>query len=200
MKKLVLVIPILVAVVVLTACSSRQKPLVVTQEDTALITQYQANIATVDSEVATDVEKSKVVVLSDNGSVYYYGADGKRYIFPTQETFASWFGDYVPAKSLPLEEMQKVPLGGNVTMKPGTLLTTESDPKIYLITQDSTISPVDERVLEVVYGKDYKNRVIDIPNYYFTNYSYGPEIITVDGFPDIEEGLTIDYLKGLHAQ
>jgi hypothetical protein len=196
MKNISRVLLLISCVIIISACTRQEKKLEITPQDEVLITQYSENIKQSDAYSATDAEKKKVAILEENGSVYYYAADGKRYIFPNQSTYNSWFGGYETDRVVKLEEMQKVPLGGNVTLRPGSLITTESDPRIYLVTHDNLISSVSPAVLKAIYGDAYKQRVIDIENYYFTNYVYGPEIITVDGFPDIEVDLTIDKLKG----
>lgn len=195
MKRIIVVV---CGVLVLTGCVATQKNTYKpTDEEKQMLIALEDTNAEFDAYQAPDNEQEKVVILTDNGSVYYFAADGKRYIFPTPETYASWFGEYQPEKSMDLEEMQKIPLGGNVTLRPGTLLQTPSDPKVYLVIEQSAIAPVDERILELVYGKKYKDRIVELPNYYFTNYLYATPIASVDEFPQLDTSLTIDKYKGL---
>ncbi len=195
MKRMIIVV---CGILVLSGCVATQKnnykP---TDEEKQMVSALEDVNVAFDAYEAPKDEREKVVVLTDNGSVYYFGADDKRYIFPTPETYYSWFGGYQPEKSMDLEEMQKIPLGGNVTLRPGTLLQTPSDLKVYLVIEQSAIAPVDERVLQLVYGKKYKDRIVELPNYYFTNYVYATPIASVDEFPQLDTTLTIDKYKDL---
>ncbi len=195
MKRMMVVV---CGILILTGCIATQKNTYKpTDEEKQMVVAIEDIYAEFDAYESSQEEQGKVVVLTDNGSVYYFAADGKRYIFPTPETYSSWFGEYQPEKSMELEEMQKVPLGGNVTLRPGTILQTPSDPKVYLVIEQSAIAPVDERILQLVYGKKYKERVVELPNHYFTNYVYATPIGSVDEFPQLNTVITIDKYKGL---
>ena len=157
------------------------------------------NIDAWEKVTMSEDEINKVVELQENGSVYYFAADEKRYIFPTPETYISWFGTQTPGRTMALEEMQDIPLGGNVTVRPGTLISTPSDPKIYLVKQGGAIAPVDNSVLKEIYGKKYEEKVLSIQNYYFTNYIYDEPITSVENYPLTIITLTIDKDKSLET-
>jgi DNA-binding beta-propeller fold protein YncE len=55
-----------------------------------------------------------------NSAVYYCAKTGRRFVFPTQDVFFSWFRDFSTVKTIPPEEMLRIPIGGNITYKPGT--------------------------------------------------------------------------------
>ena len=44
-------------------------------------------------------------------SVYYLGADGKRYVFPNEATYFSWYGDFSSVKTIPQSELESYPSG-----------------------------------------------------------------------------------------
>jgi len=153
-----------------------------------------------DSYAPSEEEFAKVYELEENGSLYYYAADDKRYIFPSLEIYTSWFKDLRTLQRVPLEEMQKMPLGGNVTVRPFSLITTPSDTNVYLVLRSGSIAAVDRHVLETVFGAEFAKRAIEIPNYYFTNYTYQDSILQVDDFPLPQTNVTIDQDKGFVAQ
>src|SRR5680860_1268910 len=55
-------------------------------------------------------------------SVYYLDADGKRYVFPSESVYFSWYSDFSGVVTIPASELQTYPLGANVTMRAGTSL------------------------------------------------------------------------------
>lgn len=171
---------------------------VVNEAGKTYLQSLHENIAAFDKSAIEQTEKDKVVMLEENGSIYYFAANGKRYIFPTEATYKSWFKDYAPEKTMPLSKMEKIPLGGNVTARPGTLIQTSTDFKTYLVKKGELISPVDEGVLIAIFGEKYKERVLDIPNWYFTNYNYSAPISTIKDYPLTNLLLTVDSDKGFN--
>ena len=65
-------------------------------------------------------------------SVYYLASNGKRYVFPTEKTYYSWYKDFSGVKTITTEKMYTYDIGGNATMRPGTwMIKLTTDPKIY---------------------------------------------------------------------
>jgi hypothetical protein len=139
------------------------------------------------------------IARSENNDLYYYAADGKRYVFPNLTIFESWFDDY-DINNFELHNLQilyKTPLGGNVTLRPGTLMMTETDPNIYLITGNGNMKIFENlELLTKLYGPDYEDLIATIPNFYFTNYKKTGIITKPEDFPKIPADLTIDQDKG----
>src|SRR3972149_3868190 len=81
-----------------------------------------------------------LIKMSGNSSVYYLGADGKRYVFPNSQTYFSWYSDFSSVKTIPQTELYGYSLGGNVTMRAGTnLIKITTDPKVYAVTASGTL-------------------------------------------------------------
>ncbi len=139
------------------------------------------------------------IARSANNDLYYYAADGKRYIFPNLTIFESWFNDY-DINNFEIHDLQtlyQTPLGGNVTLRPGTLMMTETDPNIYLITGNGNMKVFENlELLKELYGSDYEALIVTIPNFYFTNYKKDGTITKLEDFPQISDNLTIDQDKG----
>lgn len=137
-------------------------------------------------------------------TVYYLGPDGKRYVFPNDKTYLSWFNTFSYVKQIADDELIKTSLGGNVTYKPGVrLIKIDTDPKVYAITRGGVLRWLKtEDVTEQLYGKDWRTLVDDMPDPFFTNYKEGPPVLSFNDFsPENERQntTTIDQDKDLTA-
>lgn len=135
-------------------------------------------------------------------TVYYLGNDGKRYVFPTDKTYLTWFDTFGYVRKISDEELISTPLGGNVTYKPGVrLVKIDTDPKVYVVTRGGILRWVTtEQIAQNLYGEDWRSQVDDLPDPFFTNYKLGPDITDLNEFsPDNERSNTtsIDQDKNL---
>ncbi len=108
-------------------------------------------------------------------SVYYLGNDGKRYVFPSESVYFSWYNDFSGVVTIPASELQSYPLGANVTMRPGTkLVKITTDPKVYAIGQNGTLHWVQSEADAIaLYGANWASKVVDVADAFFTNYTIG---------------------------
>lgn len=111
-------------------------------------------------------------------SVYYCGADGKRYVFPNAQTYATWYSDFSGVTTISLEQMGKIMLGGNVTYRPGVkLVKIQTDPRVYAVDINGTLRlMITPAIAEKYYGANWNKQVEDIPDAFFTNYKIGTSI------------------------
>ncbi len=111
-------------------------------------------------------------------SVYYCGADGRRYVFPNAQTYATWYEDFSTVSVISLEEMSKIMLGGNVTYRPGIkLVKIQTDPHVYAVDINGRLRLMTTpAIAEKYYGADWNKKVEDIPDAFFTNYKIGDSI------------------------
>ena len=116
-----------------------------------------------------------LIKMSGNSSVYYLGSDGKRYVFPNSTTYFSWYSDFSGVVTIPASELQSYPLGGNVTMRPGTkLVKITTDPSVYAVEPNGSLRKIQsEAQAAALYGTDWAKRVVDVPDAFFVNYSMG---------------------------
>jgi hypothetical protein len=116
-----------------------------------------------------------LIKMAGNASVYYLGADGKRYVFPNSTTYFSWYTDFSGVITIPSSELQSYPLGGNVTMRPGTkLVKITTDPSVYAVEPNGTLRKIQsEAQAAALYGTNWSKRVVDVPDAFFTNYTIG---------------------------
>jgi hypothetical protein len=176
---------------ILTGCVSQ--PAEKTEKDIAIENAQQQIDNSLNYQPNLD-ELDKVVRLEE-GLAYYYASDNKRYTFPDETSFKSWFPktDLNEVKIADLETLYETSLGGNVPLRPGSLIMTETDPKIYMITNNIEMKIFgNSTLLETLYGQDYQNLITDIPNKFFTQYNITGAINQPQDIPQIPLDLTID--------
>ena len=105
-----------------------------------------------------------LIKMAGLSSVYYLAADGKRYVFPNESTYFSWYGDFSGVVTIPQAELESYPLGKNVTVRPGTkLVKITTNPKVYAVTTGGTLVAVpDEATAATLYGANWNKRIITI--------------------------------------
>lgn len=118
-------------------------------------------------------------------SVYYLGADSKRYVFPNESTYFSWYSDFSSVVTIPQSELESYSLGANVVIRPGTkLVKITTDPKVYAVEDDGVLTWVpDETTAIALFGADWAGRVIDVPDAFFTNYTVSDTDVSADAYP-----------------
>lgn len=116
---------------------------------------------------------------TETDTVYYF-FNGSRYVFPTEKTYKSWYGnDFSKVKTIPMEQLVTYPLGRqNITYRPGIqLLKITTDPKTYAIGKGGKLRWVqNEAVAILLFGNDWAKQVHDLPDPFFINYSIGNPI------------------------
>lgn len=139
------------------------------------------------------------LIKASGPAVYYYAQDGKRYVFPNEKTYFSWFVDFASVKTISDAELAAISIGGNVTVRPGTkLIKIQTDPKTYAVTRCGTIHWIEsETIAKSLYGDAWATRVIDVPDAFFVNYTVGSSVATAvhpDGQVVKYEGDTNSYI------
>lgn len=120
------------------------------------------------------------LIKASGPAVYYYASDAKRYVFPNEKTYFSWYNDFSGVKTITDSELAAIAIGGNVTVRPGTkLVKITTDPKVYTVTKCGTLHWIEsETVAKALYGDAWATRVIDVPDSFFVNYTVGSSIST----------------------
>lgn len=111
-------------------------------------------------------------------TVYCLKPDGTRTVFPNDVTYFSWFGDFSATVTVSLEQLAGYRLVSNVTMKPGTLVKIDTDPKVYIVADAlGTLRWIEtEAQARQLFGDGWAGFVKDIPDTFFTNYHIGSPI------------------------
>jgi len=120
-----------------------------------------------------------------SSAVYYYAKNGKRYVFPNQAIYFSWYKNFDSVKTVPSGVVKAIPFGGNVLAKPGTSLVqfftigtppTKKivDPKVYAITENGQLRWIrSASAATSIFGKSWKKKIVTVPEMYKNNYANG---------------------------
>lgn len=159
-------------------------------------------------QAAGAVEPSSLVKGSQP-SVYYVDGARQRHAFPNDRVFFTWYESFDKVQGITDDELAKLPLGGNVTYKPGArLVKITTDPKVYAVARGGQLRWVnDEATAIALYGTGWANLVHDLSDAFFANYLQGPPIGSVNDFQPYQEftaspaiGYDLEFRKALIAQ
>lgn len=111
-------------------------------------------------------------------AVYYCGADSKRYVFPNQRVFNTWYADFSNVITITQDQLSAIPLGGNVTFRPGTkLIKIQTDPKTYAVARGGELRWISSpQIAFGLYGTQWDRLVETVPDYLFPSYHIGDPI------------------------
>jgi hypothetical protein len=98
--------------------------------------------------------------------------------------------------------MSLVPIGGNVTYRPGTrMLKFQTDPKTYIVTRGGVLRwATTEEVARGWFGTTWNQHIDDVSEAFYINYTFGERVAnSLDLALEIIRNatLTIDTDKGL---
>lgn len=101
----------------------------------------------------------------------YLLKDGKRYVFPNERIFYSWFSNFDSVQEITDAQLAQYGLGGNLTFRPGTLIKIPSLSKVYVIEKENEIRWIEsEETAKRLFGTDWAKKVRDVGASYFLNY------------------------------
>ena len=117
---------------------------------------------------------------SVDSAIYIIDADAKRHAFPNEQIFFSWFDSFDGVQEVSQEVLSSYSLGKNVTLRAGTkLMKLVTVPTVYAVELGGILRALaSETVAQDLYGEDWADRVIDMPDVFFSNYTIGDPIDT----------------------
>ena len=118
------------------------------------------------------------LVKMDGYPAVYYLNGGKRYVFPNEKTYKTWYSDFSDVVTISQSEMETYPLGGNVTYRAGAkLVKIQTVPTVYAIEPNGTLrSILSEANAAVLYGTNWNKTIDDVPDAFFVNYTVGDDM------------------------
>ncbi len=124
-------------------------------------------------------------------AVYYVGKDSKRYVFPHEKVFYSWYADFSSVETVTSDTLAGYAIGGNVTYRPGSkMIKIESDPKVYAVAKNGVLRWVGtEEIAQSLYGSSWNTKIDDISAAFFVNYQTGAAINAVGDY-NVNDALT----------
>ncbi|MFZ6014955.1 MAG: cupredoxin domain-containing protein [Patescibacteria group bacterium] len=113
-------------------------------------------------------------------AVYYFAEDGKRYVFPNEKTYFTWYENFDNVLTIDDRTLGTIPIGGNVTYRPGRkMVKITTDPKVYAVDRGGVLRHVaSEELAETLYNINWSQQIDDVPDAFFINYKMGSAIET----------------------
>ncbi|GEM_PF-509947 len=115
-----------------------------------------------------------LIKMAGNSAVYYY--DGtKRFVFPNEKTYKTWYSDFSGVVTVSATDMYTISIGGNVTYRPGTyLVKITTDPKVYSVEPGGKLRWVTTEAIAIsLWGANWNTKIHDVSDAFFVNYVTG---------------------------
>ncbi|MFC1598563.1 hypothetical protein ACFL2U_00930 [Patescibacteria group bacterium] len=127
-----------------------------------------------------NIEVGDVLQGLNSAEIYLISSVNQKRLFPTEVIYNSWYSDYSIVKQVSEETLSEIALGPNMILRPGTwLMKITTDPKVYAVEPNGVIRWIEtEAVALSLYGVDWNQRIIDMPDVYFVDYVEGNSITT----------------------
>ncbi|TAK05711.1 SGNH/GDSL hydrolase family protein [Patescibacteria group bacterium] len=131
----------------------------------------------------------------DNTAVYYVGTDGKRHAFPNEQVYFTWYADFSGIRIVSTVDLATIPLGANVTYKPGARpVKFLTDPKVYAVASGGILRWItSELIAATIYGVDWNRMVDDVNDILFGNYAFGSDIISPADYDPATAAASVQY-------
>ncbi|MCK9361147.1 VCBS repeat-containing protein [Patescibacteria group bacterium] len=132
-----------------------------------------------------------------SSGVYYMGSDRKRHAFPNQDIFRSWYSVETPVLTIASYQLAAIPLGENVTLKPGSLARIVGETGIYVVDVGAVLRAILwDSLLSILRTPPLSELVHSLNAALFENYSLGIPIASLSEPIPSTEGIatTIDDL------
>jgi hypothetical protein len=119
----------------------------------------------------------------------YFVSEGKRYAFPNESVYKSWFKDYSSVTQVSDHDLASYQLAANVTYRPGAMLIkVATDPKVYAVSRYGVLHWVaTEDIAKTLYGADWNTKVADVADTFFINYLVGNAITSANLYSATQE-------------
>ncbi len=118
------------------------------------------------------------LIKGSGSTVYYFASNGKRFVFPNEKTYFTWYRNFDGVRTISDGQLAAVPLGGNVTYRPGyKMVKVTTDPRVYVVDQGGVLRHVaTEQLAITLYPVNWNDQIDDVPDAFFTNYRIGTPI------------------------
>ncbi len=130
-------------------------------------------------------------------AVYYFAEDGKRYVFPNEKTYFTWYENFDNIVVIDDRTLGTIPIGGNVTYRPGNkMIKITTDPTVYVVDVGGVLRAVgSEELAQTLYNINWNKQIDDLPDAFFINYKMGSPIATAADFKPADVMNSIDTIS-----
>lgn len=129
------------------------------------------------------------LVKGSGSTVYFNSSLGKRYFFPSESVFKTWYPDFTAVAEVSDAQLAALPLAGNALYRPGSVLVKiTTNPRVFAVSRYGVLHWVtSEHIAATLYGTDWNKKVMDVPDAFFTNYIIGYQINAATEFSPSQE-------------
>lgn len=126
-----------------------------------------------------------LLTVAGDSAVYYIGGDCRRYVFPSEAVFKTWFPDFYGVAVVTPERIARLPVVGRVSVRPGTMLVKSAGSStVYAVEPGSHVRPiVSEDVARMIYGAAWASRVIELPDILWRSYTVEDVALSPGSYP-----------------
>lgn len=116
-----------------------------------------------------------LVKCEDFNAVYYLAEDGKRYVFPNEHIYFSWYPDFHDVKTISCDDLSTLSLGERIVYQAGTrLVKIQSDPSVFVVEHDGVLREIpDEETAILLFGSEWSLRVDDVSEAFWSSFTVG---------------------------
>lgn len=146
---------------------------------------------------STSTDPGRLVRLANSSTVYYAYLD-RRFAFPDERVFRSWFSSFDQVEIVSPSALAELRLEKSVLYRPGSLIKVATDPRVYLVTSGGGLSWIKtESVARGLFGDAWASRINDISDAFFSGYYitsttvHAPEEISLEGIRNDPRNLSI---------
>jgi len=141
--------------------------------------------------LASHAAETGQFVKGSGDTIYWLGADNKRYVFPDDVTLQSWISEDTSGQVLDDGQLAVHPIGGAMTVRPGSYLVRfASSPTIYVVAHGAMLHAVSDDLAAAYGGTDWKLKIQTLDVALFANYRVGqPLKYSSDFNPEQEANL-----------
>ncbi|MBI4592200.1 hypothetical protein HY733_02015 [Candidatus Uhrbacteria bacterium] len=127
---------------------------------------------------ATEALPGALIKCEDFSAVYYLAEDERRYVFPNEKIFYSWYEDFSDLVEVSCDELGDYELGERIPYQAGTrLVKVPSVTTVYAVEPEGVLRPINnEEQAETIYGDDWASRVDDLSEAFFPSYTVAEEL------------------------
>ncbi|MBP7006257.1 hypothetical protein KBB27_04010 [Patescibacteria group bacterium] len=122
------------------------------------------------ANTSASVDPGRLVRLADSSTVYYSHMD-RRFAFPNERIFRSWFSSFDHVEIISPGTLAGLRLEKSVLYRPGSLIKAATDPRVYLVGFNGQLHWIEtEAVAQSLFGNTWASRIEDISDAFLPDY------------------------------
>ena len=117
--------------------------------------------------------EGSLVRIASHPAVYYIGRDGRRYVFPNEATYFSWYHNFDGVQVIDDATMAALAIGHVITVRPNVrFIRFESQPRVYAVEPGGLLRWVPDEATFRRLGFRF-DQVVTVPDVLWSSYTLG---------------------------